>query len=354
MTLPPITMNDIGLLPARYEPGVVALSMLIAAFASYVALDLARRVRGPDRASARAWIAGGALVIGSGVWSMHFVGMLAFELPIALGYRADMTLWSWVAAVGVSGLALALASRETLTPRVLATGAVAMGGGICAMHYVGMAAIDVAPGIVWNWAIVATSALIAVVASAAALLIFFGMRRLRGLQARLAQVGAALVMGAAISGMHYTGMAAAGFPEGTLCLSADALGGDNLGALVIAATVVLLSITLVTSIVDARLQARANLLANRLAATNRELQVANDELQRLAFNDPLTGVPNLARFDDRLQHALTLAARRPDRHLGVLFIDLDGFKSVNDSWGHAVGDQLLRQVAGRLRATVTS
>ena len=166
----------------------------------------------------------------------------------------------------------------------------------------------------------------------------------------LAQVGAALVMGSAIRGMHYTGMAAAGFPEGTLCLSADALGGDNLGALVIAATVVLLSITLVTSIIDARLQAHANRLANRLELTNRELQEANDELQRLAFNDPLTGVPNLARFDDRLQHALALASRRPDRRIAVLFIDLDGFKPVNDSWGHAVGDQLLRQVAGRLRA----
>ena len=158
-SLSPHTVTDLGLLPSRYEPGVVLLSVLIAAFASYVALDLARRVRGPDRASARAWIAGGALVMGSGVWSMHFVGMLAFELPIALGYRADMTLWSWVAAVGVSGLALALAARETLTARVLAIGALAMGGGICAMHYVGMAAIDVAPGIVWNWPIVGASAL---------------------------------------------------------------------------------------------------------------------------------------------------------------------------------------------------
>ena len=130
--------------------------------------------------------------------------------------------------------------------------------------------------------------------------------------------------------------------------------GGRFFIVAILALLMAIPVQMVSSIVDARLQAHANRLANRLEVTNRELQEANDELQRLAFNDPLTGVPNLARFDDRLQHALTLAARRPDRHLGVLFIDLDGFKSVNDSWGHAVGDQLLRQVAGRLRATVTS
>ena len=345
-------MADSVLLQPHYDAPVLSLSLLIAVFASYVALDLARRVQGPDRVVARLWMAGGALMMGSGIWSMHFVGMLAFQLPLPqpLGYAVPATLASWLAAVAVSLLALFIAARERLTPLTLGLGALTMGGGICVMHYTGMAALEMAPGIVWNRAWVAASVLIAIGASAAALLIFFGMRRLRGLRARAAQLAAALAMGGAISGMHYSGMAAAGFPFDSVCLSVDGLRGQNLGTLVVVATLVLLSITLFTSVLDARLQARALHLAHSLQATNQQLQAANAELQRMAFCDPLTGVPNLSLFDDRLQQALARAERGgAQSRVAVLFVDLDGFKPINDSWGHAAGDALLRQLAQRLR-----
>ncbi len=340
-------------MPVRYDEFVVLLSLLIAVFASYVALDLARRVRGPDVVGARLWIAGGAFVMGSGIWSMHFVGMMAFKVPTPLGYAPLTTFLSWCAAVGVSLLALWIASRDRLTPRSLALGALAMGGGICAMHYIGMAAIELVPGIIWHWGWVATSVAIAVGASAAALLIFFGMRRLAGFKARAAQAGAALVMGAAISGMHYSGMAAVSLPAGAVCTSLDGLGGEHLVTMLALATVLLLSVALCTSMLDARLQARAVRLTRDLHATNQQLQHANAELQRLALTDPLTGVPNLTLFDDRLQHALARIERLGAKaRLALLFIDLDGFKPVNDSWGHAAGDAVLRQVAQRLRMVV--
>ena len=97
-------MADSVLLQPHYDAPVLSLSLLIAVFASYVALDLARRVQGPDRVVARLWMAGGALMMGSGIWSMHFVGMLAFQLPLPqpLGYAVPATLASWLAAVAVS------------------------------------------------------------------------------------------------------------------------------------------------------------------------------------------------------------------------------------------------------------
>ena len=106
------------LLQASHHPGGVALSVLIAAFASFVALDPARRAHTPDRFSAAVWTVGGALVMGSGIWSMHFVGMLSFSLPIPIGYDPFTTLVSWVAAVAVSALALCIASGDAVLQQV--------------------------------------------------------------------------------------------------------------------------------------------------------------------------------------------------------------------------------------------
>ena len=343
-------------LPSNYDIWIVAASLLIASLASYVALDLAKRVRSEDRKIAFIWWAAGSVAMGTGIWCMHFVGMLAFSLPITLGYTTALTAASWVAGVGVSAVALAIASRGSLTWRRLAGGALAMGVGICAMHYTGMAALDMTPAIVWDPRLVAASALIAAVASAAALLIFFWLRRASGRRSQLYQVLAALVMGTAICGMHYTGMAAASFPAGSVCLSADALGGNNLGVLVTMSSVALLGMTLFTSMIDARMQSKTARLAGSLKVANDRLQAFNDELKQRTFIDPLTGLPNRLLFEDRLSHALQRCERTDGRSadraankIAVLFVDLDGFKTVNDSLGHAAGDVVLREAASRMR-----
>ena len=260
-----------NLLDPQYNSGVVALSFLIAVFAAYVALDLAQRVHHSTRMVALGWGLGGSLAMGTGIWSMHFVGMLAMGLPFMVGYGYAVTALSWVAAVGVSAIALYLASYAQLTLVRLVGGAVTMGAGICAMHYTGMAAMDMAPGIRWNMGWVLLSIVIAVVASTVSLLIFFGLRRLTGRHAHWGQLVAALVMGAGISGMHYSGMAAAGFVEGSICLSADQLHGRGLTALVSAGTLLLLALTLVASMVDKHLH-RATQLASSLQRANEELQ----------------------------------------------------------------------------------
>ncbi|URI10006.1 EAL domain-containing protein [Aquincola tertiaricarbonis] len=327
----------------RYDTSVVALSYLIATLASFVALDLAHRVRGGDRAMAFAWWFGGSLAMGTGIWSMHFVGMQALQLPVEVGYDLHWTVVSWVAGVLSSAIALGIATRAQLRWTTLSGGALSIGLGISAMHYIGMAALRMAPGIVWHRPTVVASVAVAVVASAAALLIFFWLRRFTRMAARAGQLAAALVMGAAICGMHYTGMAAASFPAGAVCLSVDGLRGDGLGVMVSVAAAVLLSLTLCTSILDAQLQGRAQKLAQ-------SLQAANEELHQLAFRDALTGLPNRLLFDDRVTQAVERRQRHGSR-LAVLFVDLDGFKPINDSFGHGFGDQVLQEMARRLAAT---
>lgn len=324
----------------RYAPGIVVLSYFIASFASYVALDLAKRVRTVDRVMAIGWWAGGSVTMGTGIWSMHFVGMLAVSLPMAVGYGYGLTALSWVAAVAASAMALYVASRTRLTLPWLALGALAMAAGICTMHYTGMAAMAMAPGIQWAPAWVLASVGIAVAASAVALWLFFWMRSLDGRTARWWQLVAALVMGAGISGMHYTGMGAARLTLGSVCLSVDQLRGDSLGLLVSAVTIVVLCLTMFSSLIDARMQSKA-------AVLSASLQTAHTELQQFAFRDALTGLPNRLLFDDRVGVAVERCARDAST-LAVLVVDLDGFKPINDSFGHRFGDRVLRTMAERL------
>lgn len=330
-----------------YNSWLVALSVVIASSASYTALDLAGRVNANKGRSSRFWLLGGALSMGTGIWAMHFIGMLAFELPIPVAYDPLINLLSWILAVGVSGVALFVVQRPQMSGTNLSTGAAFMGIGIASMHYTGMAAMRMSPPIKYDPALFVASVVIAAGASLAALWIAFQLRRRVSRAAVPAKLGSALVMGIAISGMHYTGMAAANFAPGSVCLAAGVNGGldgATLAVLVGIATLAGLATTLVLSAFDAHFAAHAAKLTD-------SLRDANEQLRNVALYDKLTGLPNRLLLEDRLGQA----ARQADREkalFAVLFVDLDRFKPVNDNFGHHVGDHLLRMVGNRLQSHV--
>lgn len=343
---------------SSYSLVTVGFSIVIAVMASYVTLGLARRVHLASGGIGRIWWLIGSMVMGTGIWATHFIGMQAFQLPILLGYRGALTLISWVAAVAASALAFGVTTKTEYRWPHFVTASLAMGGGICAMHYLGMLAIDMSIPIVWNWSFVAISVVIAVLASATALSLFRIMFSLSGKKLRLFQVLAALVMGFAICGMHYTGMSAASFASGAICLSAEALNGPELTTIIVLTTAMLLIAAMFSTVLDARLQSTAFKLNESLKESNSKLQLANNELRQRAFADPLTNLPNRLLFEDRLIHAL-LRLERTNRssvkdRLGILFVDLDGFKPINDSFGHAAGDEILIGAAQRLLAQARS
>ena len=331
---------------ASYSPALVLISLCVAILASYTALDLSGRIATARGRTVYLWIGGGALAMGFGVWSMHFIGMLALQLPLELGYDLGLTLWSLLVAILSSGFALWLVSQPRLPALQLLFGALIMGAGISAMHYSGMAALRMQPGIDYDPTLFGLSLVIAVGASAAALAIAFRLRR-QTPYVRLMRGGAAVIMGLAIVGMHYTGMAAANFPIGSFCGAAiDGLSGNGLDNLVLVSSLAVLVIALLTSIFDARLDARTAALADSLT-------LANEELTQLALHDTLTGLPNRILLADRIGQAMNKVAEQGGC-FSLMFIDLDGFKPVNDAFGHHLGDRLLREVALRLREQLRS
>jgi diguanylate cyclase (GGDEF)-like protein/PAS domain S-box-containing protein len=467
-----------------YDLRLVALSLVVAVIASYTALELAGRVSRKQGKSSWIWLAGGALSMGSGIWSMHFIGMLAFHLPITVAYDAAATMLSMAIAIVVSGLALFVVSRPTLTWRSITAGAALMGAGISAMHYTGMYAMQMSPPIAYDPPLFIASVIIAVVASLAALWIAFQLRHKGFGGALLAKLGAAVVMGLAITGMHYTGMAAAQFAPDAVCLGAVLTHMDSatLALSIGITTILILAATLGISAFDTYFDAHTE-LERRVLERTQQLTLVNDELrsevelrtraelnlriyaevirgtgesviitdpdgkvveinpayqratgrsredvigkhlhvpgrdphpeefyeelwrtlktqgywageimdrrndgesfpcwalfnavrdangkpvhyacvmrdittlkqneqqlEKLAFHDTLTGLPNRALFKDRLNVALAGAARQGGL-LGIMYLDLDRFKYVNDTLGHAAGDKLLIEISGRI------
>lgn len=326
-----------------YSSELVALSLVVAVLASYTALELAGRVSRKRGRSSMAWLVGGAFAMGTGIWSMHFIGMLAFHLPIDVAYDAAITALSMVIAIVTSGLALYVVSRAAMSGWSLAAGATLMGLGIAAMHYTGMYAMRMAPPIQYQPVLFAASIVIAIAAAFAALWIAFQLRHQSFGVALLLKLGSATLMGLAITGMHYTGMAAAQFAPDSYCLIAtsDGMSSVTLAVTIGVATFCILIIALGVSALDAHF---ATKLANALQATN-------EQLSTLALYDSLTGLPNRMLLDDRMGEAVSRAERARE-FFALLFVDLDRFKPVNDSFGHRIGDLLLKAVAQRLIACV--
>ena len=237
----------------KYNALLVLLSILVAIFVSYTALSLSARVaRAKGGSNAGIWVAGGALAMGCGIWSMHFIGMLALSLPIPLTYDLSLTIISLVIAIAISGFALTVASNPEISIGHLTVSALILGTGICAMHYSGMAAIDIVPMITYEPLLLTASVVIAVVASFAALWLFFHLREGQSWSMRLARIGAAFVMGLAISGMHYTGMAASQFSARSICIGGAGVNSSSLAVTIGVVAFVVLTVTTLFLLFDAR------------------------------------------------------------------------------------------------------
>lgn len=251
-----------------YDYQLVALSVVVAIIASQVSLSIAARIKA-HRSHAIGWLAGGATAMGIGIWAMHFMGMLAYHLPIPVGYDIPLTVFSLLLAIISSLIALyVIFSAETLSWESNAFSALIMGAGIAGMHYTGIYAMQMSPAIEFDPTLFLASLVIAYVASFVAIRLAFYYSKSDSFF-ELKKGLAAILMGFAISGMHYTAMGAQIIDPDAVCLAANSgLNAEYLAVLVISVVLLVLIITAILLNTDLTMAHKEKDFAVTLAKEN--------------------------------------------------------------------------------------
>ncbi len=446
---------------STYHIPLVSLSIIIAVIASYAALDLGIQVQKTKSYARYIWMISGAFAMGMGIWAMHFVAMLAFHLSISVTYDVTLVIVSILPAILSSGIALYIISRPVMGKKQVLLGALFMATGIVSMHYTGMEAMKMNAEINYNPVLWTLSAVIAFVASVVALyLLSFVSQNYKTSKIWIVKLGSAVLMGIAISGMHYTGMSAASYKahQHHTDLASTPFNSTLLAYAIGIVILILLGMVFISTFIDRRFEYQSILserkfrsviesandsiiLSDRtgtiiswnkgaelifgftekevlgknlqiiipykfrkahkegmeryllsgepkvigntvelegvrkdrsefpielsLAAWQEDNQVYfssiirditerkrnEKKINQMVYRDPLTGLPNRLLLNDRLSQALELEDDTKQT-IGIMFIDLDRFKYINDTLGHAVGDQLLIEIAKRIQACV--
>ena len=306
---------------------------LLVFLAAFVALDLARRLEARLSRESLGWLMGSALALACGLWGSQVLGLSHLKLPYAVSYHPALTFLGLLGAVVFMAVGLALAGRPGRLIDTLAGSAVIAAGAVLTeMGFV--MALDPRPGIVWSWWGPGLAAPIAWAGSALALWLFTGASRRVKPGAQAWQALAAICLATSIVLPQTLVLMSAGLERQAGMLTDGRIAAATLEALASVGSLLLLVMLLVVSYLEKRMRA--------------SLQSARVEMQSQSLRDPLTELPNRQIFEGLLAQAFQRADATHTK-LGLLLINLDGFKAINESLGHRTGDRLLREVASRLR-----
>ncbi|MEG1042218.1 MAG: EAL domain-containing protein [Pseudomonas sp.] len=343
------------ILDCKYNPYLVALALLVAGAGSFATLSMAERLSHVEQPAAqRQWRLLGACCLAGGVWALHFISMLAFQAPIEVQYDFSLTGLSLMVMLLAGWLAMNTLSRRDLHSRHYFQAASYTGVGIAAMHYIGMSAMRSNAEQFYRADMFAASIVIAIGTSLLAVFLARYFRYGSGTLHQLLKYAASILMAAGIFATHFTGMWGM-----TLVIPADAAvvlpsADNNLQlSLTIAFITLLISASSISAALsDQKLQSKEHDL-RRVNVLLSQLDQARVSLQQAAHYDALTNLINRRGFNQVFAERLIEQATN-EGMLAVMFLDIDHFKRINDSLGHDAGDELLKVIAGYIKAATRS
>ncbi|MBM7066983.1 bifunctional diguanylate cyclase/phosphodiesterase [Actibacterium sp. 188UL27-1] len=313
-----------------HDPGLVVVAALVCVVGSCLTVLLTRRMIAVSGKRRRIQIALTSLIGGATIWSTHFIAMLSYDPREEHGYDPVLTALSLgIAVLGMLAVKATLASRwGAQTP--LLSGAL-FGGAVSLMHYVGMSAYQLAGHLVWNATAVAISILAGMIVGAAA------YHRIVYPVTRYCWMGGAVLMVIAICTMHFTGMGAFRIQlDDQIAVPQSLISDTVMSLLILAVMAVILFVGFASFSIE----------------TNLEIETRG-RLEHAALHDPLTDLWNRMGLDRRMADLTADLEQDAAEHVAVLTIDLNRFKEINDLYGHAAGDVVLRTVAARLSGAIT-
>ena len=305
-------------LNGEYSFPIMVLSIAIACIASFTAMSMNARAQKNSFFHQKFWLILASIAMGFGIWSMHFVGMSAFLLPINMHYDYILTIFSVIPAMVASFLAFYIANKPKKVFWSYSLAGIVMGLGISTMHYVGMAAMKMDAVVVYDIWLFIISIVIAIIVSFAALYIFSAVQRY--MDSRFIQLITAIIMGLAVSSMHFTGMSAISFYVTPEQLSNPiSIHSMNTPFIVISVSIgmgILLSLLLLSSIIDGYVKYRIN------------------------YYDSLTRLPNRRQFEKKLEGSLSPQT--------IAVWHLHNLEKVNRENGYLFGDEVIQRLASLL------
>ncbi|WP_175652342.1 bifunctional diguanylate cyclase/phosphodiesterase [Pseudomonas sp. Marseille-P9899] len=338
-------------LAVRHNPYLIFLAYLVMCAGSFATLDIIERIGDSEHAAARRrWKILGACCLACSVWAMHYIGMLAFETTLEVHYDMFLTGVSLLIMLSAALCAMNILGQPLPRTRHYALAALCVAAGVAIMHYTGMAAMRSNALQHYNPALVLVSVIVALIAALLPLLMARYLRGGNSSRPQLFKYGAAVVMAGGIIATHYTGMCALSLtlPDGTSTQMALSDNSLQLSLTIAVITLLISGSCISAALSDKKLQSKEQDL-QRVNTLLTQLDQARVSLQQAAHYDALTNLINRRGFNQIFAERLAEQSQIGGM-LGVMFLDIDHFKRINDSLGHDAGDQLLKAIANLIKA----
>lgn len=327
-----------------YDYGLVALAFMVSMLTSLATLVLATKIHRSKNESENYWLIASAITVGTGIWATHFIGMLAYKLPIHTALSPSLILIAWVFSVIGAGTSLKVATIQALTKYQFITSTFAISTSLVLTPYIIIKSILITPRVELNLIVVMIAIMMSMSVAVVMISTLNWLQNRKFEVALIPNISSALFISVSLIIMQYCTMSSAIFADNSVSSISSTIPSTEMLALLIALGAVGLVLASFVSTLF-----YFNLDQGKLSLNINES--SHNELTRLAMVDTLTQLPNRRYF----QYHLEIASHRVSRSsssLAIAFIDLDGFKRINDTYGHQTGDHLLIAVASRLSTAI--